>query len=98
MFGKKKENPYDKAAERCLSEMDEYGPGTPEWKANLKSLKKLEKLKASKDAGKRRPSPDVLIMVGGNLAAIALMIIIEERHVLSNKASGMLQKLPNIRS
>lgn len=69
----------------------ELAPDTKEYAAAADQLVKLQALKKEKHSW--RPSPDTLVTVGANFAAIMAMIIYEQKHVITSKSVGFVQKL-----
>jgi hypothetical protein len=72
-----------------LRDMSEYGPGTPEFEKDMEYLERLNKLKT-----RDRPSVsgDTIAIVLGNLAGILIIVMYEQKHVLSTKAFGFGMK------
>ncbi len=69
-----------------LKEMTEYGPGTPEYAAALEYLERLHKMKTNKRPS--RVSGDAIANGLFTLGGILIIVIYEQKHVLSTKAFG----------
>lgn len=89
-FRKDDPTPLDAPIARLLSEMDTYGPDSPEYPEQLAYLERLHTLKT----GNSRPrvSPDTAAIVLGNLAAVLIVVAYEQKNVMTSKALGFLLK------
>ena len=94
LFTKKSETDLRFEAEinGLLTQMRGKDPGTPEYQAQLKALKKLIKMRdSSKNA--RKISPDTLAIVLGNLAGVLVIVSYEKHNIVTSKALTFVQKL-----
>ena len=88
-FWEEKTSIVDEPIERVLTEMN-AGPKSPEFEQNLSYLERLQELKA----GERRHfrvSPDTIALVLGNLAGIVIIVVYENKHVMTSKAMGFIK-------
>lgn len=89
-FGKEEETPVDVQIEFILNEMTLLGPDDEKYPNMLSLLERLYKLKAEKC---RPPvSRDTIALIAGNLLGILLIVIYEEKHVLTSKGMNQLIK------
>jgi len=89
-FWEEKTSIVDEPIARVLTEMNTYGPENPEFEKNLTYLERLQELKA----GERRHfrvSPDTIALVLGNLAGIVIIVVYENKHVMTSKAMGFIK-------
>lgn len=86
MFGpfKSPVDPLDAPIARVIADLDRYGPETDEYPKLIAHLEKLHKMKAEKRPP--RVSRDTVMIVLGNLVGILIIVIYEEKHVISSKA------------
>jgi hypothetical protein len=80
----------DEPIDRVLTEMNTYGPDSPEFEKQLRYLERLQEMKA----GERRHfkvSPDTIALVLGNLAGILIIVAYENKHVMTSKAMGYIK-------
>jgi len=68
--------------------MNDIGPDAPNY-ADLLSY--YERLNALKTKSRRRPSPDVVVGVLGNLMGILTIVSYERVHVMTSKAVAFLK-------
>lgn len=83
------------AINNLLSEMAGYDAHSEAYAQMADQLVKLYELKEvdhKVDSG-RRPSADTLAIVGGNIFGIAMIVLYEQRGVLTSKALPLLMKL-----
>ena len=76
--------------DRILVEMNQFGPDSPEYPALLGHLERVIVMLDSKE--KRRPSPDGMILVAGNLLGILIIVAYEQKHVMTSKGLGFVLK------
>jgi len=78
------------AIDRVIDEMEQYGPGAPEYEVAMSYLERLNALKAP-----TRPkgfSPDQILLVAGNLLGILAIVAYEQHHVMTSKAQNFIMK------
>jgi hypothetical protein len=93
MIGKiinRKPNMFAANERALLREMSEYGPGTPEYDKAMEYLERLSTVQTNNRAP--RVSGDTVAIVLGNLAGILIIVMYEQKHVLSTKAFGFGMK------
>lgn len=90
LFVRKEAHILDAPIVKVLTELETYGPETPEYKIAIKHLDRLMKLKA-KDSPKRI-SPDTMAIVVGNLFGILIVVAYEQKHVLVSKGLNFILK------
>jgi hypothetical protein len=73
-----------------LNDMAAINRSSEEYAAMVDLLTKLYALK--EDKSKRRPSPDTLAVVAGNLAGILMIVGHEKAHVVTSKALNFVMK------
>ncbi len=76
---------------RLMTEMDEFGPGTPEYATYLTQLEQVFALKAL--TGRKAIDPNTWVAVGGTFATAALIALIETRHVWPNAAGKLVSAI-----
>lgn len=82
MFGRRDSTAIDTLIERCVSDMESHNTDSEEYQNLLTRLERLSKLKQ-----KREPiNYDTLITVAGHLAGVLLIIMYEQKHVMTSKA------------
>jgi len=81
----------DMTQTRLMSEMDEYGPGTPEYAAMLTQLEQTYTLKSL--TAPKQVDPNTLIAVGGTFCTALLIAAIETRHVWPNAAGKLVNAI-----
>ena len=89
-FRKEKEDPLDTPINAVLHEMDLYGPDTEEFAVRLAYLERLKRIK--NDERRDSISYDTLAVVGGNLLGILIIVMYEQKHVMTSKAFGFTLK------
>lgn len=80
----------DEQITAVLNEMTKVGVDSPEYKTYMKYLERLNGMKA-----KNRKSPvssDMVVQVCGYLAGVLIIVIYEEKHVITSKAFGDLPR------
>ena len=92
-FKKTREDGFDKQIKRILDDMDMFGPGSEEYDKLLKELKKVMKLKDSKKS--KGIDPNTVVLVVGNLVGILIIVMYEEKHVITSKAFSVFVKSKN---
>jgi len=92
MFGWSRGNfdPLDAPIVSLCSDLQTYGPETPEYARMLAELERLYSLKAAQ----RRPrvSSDTVAIVIGNIVGILIIVSYEHGHVMASKAKEYLIK------
>jgi len=87
MFGpfKRTEDKHlDELIERVVSDMQMFGPESKEYPTLVAHLTALHALKADKKPS--RVSSDTVAIVVGNLLGILIIVMYEEKHVITSKA------------
>ncbi|MET0786521.1 MAG: hypothetical protein ABWY25_07445 [Paenisporosarcina sp.] len=69
--------------------MNTYGPDSPEYSALIDHLDRLNRMK---EQSGRRPSPDAMAVVAGNLLGILIIVAYEQKHVMVSKGLGFVLK------
>lgn len=93
-FARDEEDGIDKQIKRVLDDMDMFGPGSEEYDTLLPQLKKLMKLKTEKKS--KRIDPNTVAIVVGNLVGILIIVMYEEKHVITSKAFSVFVKAKNM--
>ncbi len=92
MFGlfrkKDKTSIYDDSINRVLDSMMALSPEDKEWDSLVDHLERLIKLKAEGQRGK--VDANTMAIVTGNLLGILVIVIYEQKHVLTSKATGFI--------
>lgn len=73
-----------------ISEMNLYGPEAEEYPPLLDRLERLMKMKA--ETRLPRLTPDGALAAVGNLAGIAVIVLVERSGVWTSKATGLLAR------
>lgn len=92
-FRRTEEDGIDKQIKRILDDMDMFGPGSEEYDILLPQLKKLMKLKDTKKS--KSIDPNTVVLVVGNLVGILIIVMYEEKHVITSKAFSVFVKSRN---
>lgn len=92
-FQRTEEDDIDKAIKRILDDMDMFGPGSDEYDKLLSQLKTLTKLKTNKKS--KRVDPNTVAIVVGNIVGILIIVMYEEKHVITSKAYSTFVKMVN---
>lgn len=87
---KKEPSPLDDSIDKIFAHMNGYDPETEEYSTLLHRLERLEKLK--NDSSSKRPSPDAMLAAGSTLLGILIIVIYEQKHVLTSKGLGFILK------
>jgi hypothetical protein len=93
MFGrfvKKKPSILDEPIARILTDMNTYGPDSPEFPTLVSHLEKLNRMKA--EECKNRPSSDTMAIVAGNLLGILIIVAYEQKHAMVSRGLGFVIK------
>lgn len=88
-FVKKRESILDKPIDRVLSDMDTYGPDSEEYSKLMNYLESLTKMKGEEH--RNRISPDTMVIVAGNILGILIIVLYEQKHVLTSKGLGLIR-------
>lgn len=94
MIGKFRNQEPDKLDEpiaAVLQEMETYGPDSEEFAKNLAYLERLMRIKTDNKV-ENRISRDTLAIVAGNLLGILIVVMYEQKHVMTSKAFGFTVK------
>lgn len=92
MFGrtnKPTEPDYDPVVDKLMSELNEYGPDTEEFKAAMGYLDKIHKFRSNTKKG---VDANTIAIVAGNLAGILIIVGYERMHSVTTKALGYVIK------
>ena len=92
MFGKTKkstEPDYTNVVDKLMSELDEYGPDTEEFKAAMGYLDKIHKFRS---INRRGVDGNTIAIVAGNIACVLIVVSYERMHVVTTKALGYVMK------
>ena len=85
----------DVATLELVASMNEFGPEDPEYQRKMDQLDQLTKIQNRQTKSKwRRVSPDTLAIVIGNVVTVLIIVLYEERSVLSTKANQFTLKTP----
>jgi hypothetical protein len=87
---KRKPTDLDKLIERVEAEMMTFGPDSEDYEKHLAYLERLRKLKAGNS--KKPISSDTIALVLGNLAGILIIVMYEQKHVMTSKGLGFIPK------
>lgn len=85
---KKEKTEVDELIHQLLGKMEDSDAETPEYSEMLATLERLYKIKTAERPG--RVSPDTAAVIAGNLFGILMIIIYEQKHVMSSKGFGQL--------
>lgn len=80
----------DDAIDSVHARMTYLGPGSDEYSDLLDHLERLRKLKA--ESRFKRPDPNTIILVAGNLLGILVIVAYEQKHVMTSKGLGFVLK------
>ena len=80
----------DEPIDRVLTEMNTYGPDSPEYEKLVRHLERLKDMKAN-ERQHFVVSPDTIALVLGNLAGILIIVAYEQKHVMTSKAMGFIK-------
>lgn len=89
-FRKKKFDALEEPINAVLNEMSLYGPDSEEFAAQLTHLERLNRLKT--ESRERKFSHDTMLIVAGNLLGILIVVMYEQKHVMTSKAFGLTLK------
>jgi hypothetical protein len=86
----------DEPIAKILTDMNVYGPDSPEYPKLVMHLERLVRLKA--EEARRRVSPDTVLIVSGNLLGILIIVAYEQKHVMVSKGLGFILRTnqPNV--
>ena len=85
-----KRSVVDEPIDRVLTEMNTYGPDSPEFDKQLALSGKTPRSEG-KERQHHRVSPDTIALVLGNLAGILIIVAYEQKHVMTSKAMGFIK-------
>lgn len=86
----KEAHKLDEPVDAVLHEMQLYGPNSPEYAELLSHLERLVRIRKE---DKRMPiSSDTMAIVSGNLLGILIVVMYEQKHVMTSKAHAFLLK------
>lgn len=89
-FTQRKIDPLDSRIEKLLHEMDEFGPGTPEYNDALTNLERLHKLKEGNR--RERVKSDTIVIAACNIVGILIIVGYERSHVMITRAKDHILK------
>lgn len=87
MWFRKEKTELDKAIDAIHVSMREYGPESPEYPHLVKHLESLTKLKHETS---RRVTPDMVLLVAGNLLGIVVIVAYEKKDVFASAAKNFV--------
>jgi len=95
MFGRYKspKHIYDAPIENVLAGMNFHGLDSERYPDLLVYLQKLSALKTEETNRHRKPSPDAILAVIGNVLTVLVIVAYEQKHVLSTKAMGLVGRI-----
>lgn len=73
-----------------VSEMNDYGPDSPEYPELLAKLERLTEVKQK--TARPKVTPDGIIAGVANLAAVAVIVIVERNGVFTSKAQQLFAR------
>lgn len=92
-FKRKKTTPFTDLITHVMDEMRMIGVSSPEYPEMLKVLEKLHDLERKE---RRAPvSNDTIVTVAGSLAGILMIIVYEQKHVITSKGFSLLPRSKN---
>ncbi|MET0786294.1 MAG: hypothetical protein ABWY25_06270 [Paenisporosarcina sp.] len=86
----RKPSVLDEPIEKVLTDMNTYGPDSPEYTKLIEHLDQLTRMKS--DYRNRRFSPDTMLIVAGNLLGILIIVAYEQKHVMVSRGLGFVIK------
>jgi hypothetical protein len=89
-FNNEKNEPIDREITAVFDQMDESGVLQPEYGHMLSYLERLSEVKTK--SRRLRVSPDTLAVVACNLIGILMIVMYEQKHVITTKGIGQLIK------
>lgn len=92
IFRREEPSKYDVVIDKCLEDMDTFGPDDAEFEMRLGHLERINKLKDT-ERSKSRVSPDTMAVVLGNLAGILLIVAYEQKHVMTTRAKEFMLRV-----
>lgn len=87
-FGTNEKSPLDSEIEAVLEEMRKIGVNSERYPNMLRYLKKLIEMKRSNKPS--RVNPDTIALIVGNLFGILIIIIYEQKHVITTRSFTQL--------
>ena len=90
-FREKELTDYDVLIEAVITEMQVNGPDAPEYPEYLEYLQKLNELNGK--SPKKSIDPNTLLQVGGSIASVLIIVMYEQKHVITTKALGFIRLL-----
>jgi hypothetical protein len=94
MFGMKKKDKrtnLDMAIDKLVLELEVTNASSPEYEKMVKNLEVLKKAN-SYESGRKKISPDTILIVAANLVGIVLILGYEQASVVTSKALGFVVK------
>ena len=82
--------PLEKEIERVQLKLTNHQPDSDEYAKTLKQLTKLHAMQVENQP--KRISKETILIVGANLAGIALIMIFEKSNILTSKAMSFVMK------
>lgn len=76
--------------DKLLEDMSVYPPDSPEYHAAITHLDKL--MEIEREERKIRVSPDTWVLAGANFLGILVIVMYEQKHVVTSKAMTMLNR------
>ena len=85
----RKKSILDDEINKLVLALNEKDEDSVKYQDTLACLERLIQLKKEESKG---ISPDTLVMVAGNLAGILIIVMYEQRHVITSKGMNFIQK------
>lgn len=92
IFRREEPSKYDKPIDKCLEDMETFGPDDAEFEQRLGHLERLSKLKDA-ERQKSKVSPDTMAVVLGNLATVLAIVAYEQKHVMTTRAKEFILRV-----
>ncbi|MET0785751.1 MAG: hypothetical protein ABWY25_03520 [Paenisporosarcina sp.] len=89
-FVKEKSSVLDEPIAHILSKMNKVGPESEEYPKLVNQLERLYRLQ--REPRRSRINPDVMAIVAGNLVGILIIVMYEQKHVVTSKGLGFILK------
>lgn len=83
-----KKNPVDEQIDAVLSSMNGEGVDSDKYPKLMSYLERLNKLKQQDKLP--RVSRDTIALIAGNLLGIVMIVMYEQKHVMTSKAFGQI--------
>lgn len=90
-FAKSKSSDLDEPIKRILADMEAYGPDNEAYTMLVEHLERLKRMKME-ETHRRRPSPDTVLVVVGNILGILAIVAYEQKHVMASRGLGFVMR------